>query len=92
MSNSNDPEAAKKNATYYGQDMNWMIWHGDADPIFPVNYTMNAYHHIFDILGVRSTVSRYIYYIVFTSIEKLLISFLTHCEIYISYFKTTVEN
>ena len=91
MSNSNAPVAAKKNATYYGQDMNWMIWHGDADPIFPVNYTMNAYHHIFDILGVRSTVSRYISTYIFTSIENILISYRTQCDIYISYFKTTVE-
>ena len=24
-----EPEAAKKNATYYGQDMNFMIWIGE---------------------------------------------------------------
>jgi hypothetical protein len=28
--------AARANASYYGQDMRWMIWHGSADPIFPV--------------------------------------------------------
>ena len=27
--------AARKNASYYGADMRWMIWHGEADPIFP---------------------------------------------------------
>ena len=25
-----DTDAAKQNATYYGTDMNWMIWHGNA--------------------------------------------------------------
>lgn len=49
------PEAAKKNATYTGQDMNWMIYHGEADPIFPVDDTMEAYHDIFDVLGINST-------------------------------------
>jgi len=34
--------AAEKNLTYYGDDMAWMIWHGDADPIFPVNLTMST--------------------------------------------------
>ena len=49
------PAAAKANATYYGSDMRWMIWHGDDDPIFPVNLTMNAYTGVFDALGASST-------------------------------------
>lgn len=32
-----------------------MIWHGDADYIFPVNLTMNTWNGIFDILQIRST-------------------------------------
>lgn len=47
--------AAKKNASYYGQDMNWMIWHGGSDQIFPVDLTMTAYHDIFSVLGITST-------------------------------------
>lgn len=46
---------AKKNATYYGSDMKWMIWEGDQDPIFPATETMNAWDGIFDALGVKST-------------------------------------
>ena len=32
--------AARANATYYGTDMKWMIWHGESDPIFPVDLTL----------------------------------------------------
>ena len=47
--------AARANASYYGTDMRWMIWHGEADPIFPVDLTLNTWHGILDALGVRST-------------------------------------
>jgi predicted esterase len=50
-----DPAAAKQNASYYGQDMNWMLYHGDEDPIFPVGETERAYHGIFEALGIQST-------------------------------------
>merc|ERR1711998_88190 len=46
---------SRANATYYGTDMKWMIFHGTADPIFPVGITMTAWRNIFDALGVRST-------------------------------------
>jgi len=46
---------ARANASYYGQDMRFMIYHGQADPIFPCNATINVYHEIFDALGVRDT-------------------------------------
>ena len=49
------PAAAKANASYYGSDMRWMIWHGDADPIFPVNMTMNTWDGIFAALDATST-------------------------------------
>ena len=32
-----------------------MIWHGDADPIFPVNMTMNTWDGIFAALDATST-------------------------------------
>jgi predicted esterase len=46
---------ARKNASYYGTDMRFMIWHGTADGVFPVNFTINTWNGIFDALGVRST-------------------------------------
>jgi predicted esterase len=46
---------ARRNATYFGTDMRWMIWHGTADQVFPVNLTINTWRGIFDALGVRST-------------------------------------
>jgi len=52
--------SAKRNATYYGSDMRWMIYHGASDPIFPVNLTMKAWNGIFDALGIRSTLQEHI--------------------------------
>jgi len=49
-------DEAKANATYYGDDMSWMIWHGDEDYYFNVNNTMTEYHEIFDLLGIRDTI------------------------------------
>ena len=49
------PSAAKKNASYYGADMKWMIWHGEADPIFPCNLTMSTWDSILHVLGASST-------------------------------------
>jgi len=49
--------AARANATYYGSDMKWMIWHGEADTIFPIDLTLNTWNGIFDALGVRSTLA-----------------------------------
>jgi len=50
------PSAAKKNATYYGDDMRWMIYWGGADPIFPATLSITAYQNIFKQLGVSSTI------------------------------------
>ena len=47
---------AKKNATYVGQDMRFMIWYGETDYIFPPPKTQNAYHDIFDVLEIRDTI------------------------------------
>ena len=49
-------EQAKANATYYENDMNWMLWHGSEDYYFPANQTMTLYHDIFDLLGIRDTI------------------------------------
>lgn len=49
------PSAAKKNATYYGQDMKWMINWGDQDPIFPLQESLAAYHGIFAALEINAT-------------------------------------
>merc|ERR1711907_913559 len=47
-----EPEAAKKNATYYGQDMNWMIWIGEKDEVFPANFTLTYWNGVFAALEV----------------------------------------
>lgn len=52
-----DPAAAKRNASYVGQDMNFFLYHGDADPIFPVGETELAYSGVFAALGVESTLT-----------------------------------
>jgi hypothetical protein len=49
---------ARQNATYYGTDMNWMIYHGTADQVFPEELTITAWHGILDALGVRSTLKK----------------------------------
>jgi len=46
---------ARNNATYYGTDMRWMIYWGAADPIFPADVSLTAWHGILDALGVSST-------------------------------------
>ena len=33
-----------------------MIWHGEADPIFPVNLTVTTWNDILDVLGVKADV------------------------------------
>uniref|UniRef100_A0A7S3AER5 Uncharacterized protein n=1 Tax=Haptolina ericina TaxID=156174 RepID=A0A7S3AER5_9EUKA len=50
------PAGAKQNATYYGDDMRWMIWQGDDDSIFPADLTLNTWDGIFTALGASSTV------------------------------------
>jgi len=54
MVGRSEPEA-RKNASYYGDDMRFMIYHGASDTIFPVNFTINTWNGVFDSLGVRST-------------------------------------
>jgi predicted esterase len=49
------PAEAKKNATYYGSDMKWMIWHGEDDPIFPCNFTVGYWNNILKTLGASAT-------------------------------------
>jgi len=50
------PAAAKKNATYYGDDMRWMLYWGGLDPIFPSNFSLNGYHEIFHALEVDDVI------------------------------------
>lgn len=52
-----DPAAAKANATYLGDDINFMIWQGTDDVIFPCNDTVNTYKAVLDVLGVSSTLN-----------------------------------
>ena len=44
------PREAKKNATYYGDDMRWMIWHGSEDIYFNANrYRIHSIYTIYSI-------------------------------------------
>jgi predicted esterase len=51
-----DAKTVKSKATYSGSDMNWFIYWGSEDPIFPANFSLNTYHNMFDALNVSSTV------------------------------------
>ena len=51
-----DPATAKQSSSYSGDDMSWMIWHGEDDPIFPVQLTINTWNRILDNLGVKERV------------------------------------
>jgi predicted esterase len=53
-----DAAAARRGASYAGADMRWMIWHGAADPIFPVQLTLAAWNRTLGLLGVREAVLR----------------------------------
>merc|ERR1711998_359346 len=35
--------------------MNWMIYQGAKDPIFPSNFTMDYYDSIFEALNITTT-------------------------------------
>jgi predicted esterase len=48
---------AKSKATYSGSDMNWFIYWGGADPIFPAKESLDAYHGMFSALNATSTLT-----------------------------------
>jgi len=49
---------AKAAARYTGQDMRFMIWHGDKDTIHPVTETFEKYDKLFTKLGISDTIMR----------------------------------
>ena len=48
-------DEAIKNASYYGNDMRFMVWEGTEDPIFPAEMTMKEFSGIFSALNVTDT-------------------------------------
>ena len=48
--------ASRKNASYFGADMRFMIYQGSADPIFPTKLLHTTFRGIFDALGIPSVV------------------------------------
>jgi hypothetical protein len=48
-------EEARANATYYGDDMRWMFYHGSYDFIFNMNDTLDEVNAIWDVLGIQDT-------------------------------------
>lgn len=55
-----DTPTARSKATYYGDDMRWVIVVGEFDFIFPASETMDAFLGMFDALDARSTLKRHI--------------------------------
>ena len=53
-----DAHTVKSKATYSGNDMNWFIYWGGADPIFPATESLKAFHDSFDALGVSSAIKQ----------------------------------
>ena len=47
--------AARANASYYADDMKWVIYEGSADPIFPEKLTLDTWNGIFTALGCSTT-------------------------------------
>lgn len=50
-----DQSAAQSAATYYGDDMNWMIHHSTWDYVFQCKDTMKTWRDALDAVGARST-------------------------------------
>ena len=53
---NNTAEGAKELASYDGDDMRWMFYHGEDDGSFPAERTMELFTEIFDNLGVSDTI------------------------------------
>jgi len=52
-------EEARANATYHGDDMRWMFYHGSEDFIFTMNGTLDEVNDIWDVLGIQDTLKIY---------------------------------
>jgi len=52
-----EPADAKAAASYYETDMNWFIWHGGRDSIFPVTETIEYWDGAFEALEITSTLA-----------------------------------
>ena len=50
-----DAKTVKSKATYTGADMNWFIYWGGADPIFPAQESLAAYHGMFEALSLPNS-------------------------------------
>ena len=47
---------AQAAVSYYGTDMNWMMFHGEGDPIYPPSESIALYDSVYAKLGVTSTI------------------------------------
>ena len=47
---------AQAAVSYYGTDMNWMMFHGEGDPIYPPDESKALYDSVYEKLGVSSTI------------------------------------
>lgn len=49
-------EEAQSLASYYGDDIRVMMWHGNEDVFYPGEYYQELYQTIFDNLGISDVV------------------------------------
>ena len=47
---------AQAAVSYYGSDLNWMMFHGDEDTIFPASDSTALYTSVFEKLGISSSI------------------------------------
>jgi predicted esterase len=52
-----DAKTVASKATYSGQDMNWFLYWGGEDPIFPPQESLDVYHAMLSALNVSSTLT-----------------------------------
>lgn len=49
-------EEARQKCSYLGKDLQFFIWHGDKDNIFPLNRTFDLYDGLFNKLGIQDNI------------------------------------
>lgn len=49
-------DEAKEHVSYHGTDMNWMMFHGEYDPVFPPKESADWAFKMYDLLDVNDTI------------------------------------
>ena len=48
-------DEARNMVSYFGTDMNFMIWWGERDSMFPIDESLEQWDGVFDSLQIQST-------------------------------------